>query len=174
MALAAQADAVVLVILPRRRLPGLTVRQPWAWAVTYGGMDVLSRGWYTSYRGDFWLHAAARSRWDGKGAVDPLVKHAWEIKFEPGKVPGLRPGNPLLAFGAVVAIAELTDVHSWETCEMRTCSRWGKDFYWHWKLGEVWPLYDPWPTRGWLGWGFVPRAVDSGARGNLVHGRHER
>jgi hypothetical protein len=162
------------MIIPRRRLPGLTIKQPWAWAVTYGGMDVLSKTWFTYYRGDFWLHAAASTRWDSRGAVDPLVRHAWENIWEPGKVPGLRPGSPRLAMGAVVAVAELIDVHSWEVCEYRPCSRWGKDFYWHWQLGEVWPLREPWPARGWLGWGFVPRSVDSGARHNLARGRHER
>ncbi len=35
-----------------RRLPGvkaLTVHQPWAWSVIYGGKDVENRRWKTSY-----------------------------------------------------------------------------------------------------------------------------
>jgi len=42
------------------RLPAvkaLTIRQPWAWAVIYGGKDVENRRRRTSYRGPLLIHA---------------------------------------------------------------------------------------------------------------------
>jgi hypothetical protein len=35
----------------------VTIRQPWAWAIVYGGKDVENRRWRTSYRGPLLIHA---------------------------------------------------------------------------------------------------------------------
>lgn len=35
----------------------LTFRQPWAWAVVYGGKPIDNRVWNTNFRGEFLIHA---------------------------------------------------------------------------------------------------------------------
>ncbi len=40
-------------------LPALTLRQPWAWAVIYGGKDIENRDKRTSITGRFVVHAAS-------------------------------------------------------------------------------------------------------------------
>lgn len=41
-----------------RALPCLTVRQPWAWAIIFGGKDIENRTWHTNVRGRVLIHAA--------------------------------------------------------------------------------------------------------------------
>ncbi len=36
----------------------LSIRQPWAWAIIYGGKDVENRTWKTNFRGRFLVHAS--------------------------------------------------------------------------------------------------------------------
>jgi hypothetical protein len=154
-----------------RRLPGLTVRQPYAWAALHGGMDVLNMTWYTYRRDQFWLHAGDRARVNVKGLTDPLVLETWGEHFVPGYVPQLRARSPLLVSGAIVALAEVTGCHDPRECGggpwATRCSPWGKPNYWHWELGRVQELAEPVGCRGWLVWGRVPRSVSVQARENL-------
>jgi hypothetical protein len=154
---------------PGRRLPGLTVRQPYAWAVMHGGMDVLNMTWYTSRRDQFWLHAAARTRVSGQGLIDPMVMAAWDLAFDPERVPSLRAGSPLLVCGAIVALAGVTGCHAAADCSAagEMCSPWARAGYWHWELGSVQELADPVGCRGWLVWGWVPRSVSQQASAGL-------
>jgi hypothetical protein len=36
----------------------LSVRQPWAWALIFGGKDIENRSWSTKYRGPIVIHAS--------------------------------------------------------------------------------------------------------------------
>lgn len=36
----------------------LSIKQPWAWAILYGGKDVENRTWSTKFRGRFLIHAS--------------------------------------------------------------------------------------------------------------------
>src|ERR1051326_1498970 len=40
----------------------LSVRQPWAWLIIYGGKDIENRDWPTSHRGPTLIHAG--KQWD--------------------------------------------------------------------------------------------------------------
>lgn len=39
-------------------MKALSIRQPWAWLIVYGGKDVENRSWHTKFRGRFLVHAA--------------------------------------------------------------------------------------------------------------------
>lgn len=39
-------------------MKALTVRQPWAWLLIYGGKDIENRDWWCGYRGPLAIHAA--------------------------------------------------------------------------------------------------------------------
>ena len=41
-------------------MKALSVRQPFAWAIIYGGKDVENRSWATRYRGPVLVHAGMR------------------------------------------------------------------------------------------------------------------
>lgn len=40
-------------------MKALSIRQPWAWLIVHGGKDIENRSWATSFRGIFFVHAAA-------------------------------------------------------------------------------------------------------------------
>lgn len=39
-------------------MKALSIRQPWAWLIIYGGKDIENRSWHTKHRGRFLVHAA--------------------------------------------------------------------------------------------------------------------
>ena len=39
-------------------MKALSIRQPWAWQIIYGGKDLENRTWHTKFRGRFLVHAA--------------------------------------------------------------------------------------------------------------------
>ncbi len=39
-------------------MKALSIRQPWAWQIIYGGKDIENRTWHTKFRGRFLVHAA--------------------------------------------------------------------------------------------------------------------
>lgn len=53
----------------------LTVRQPWAWAIAYGGKDVENRTTLWRYRG--WVLTHAGAGWSDRGEHDPRIIRAW-------------------------------------------------------------------------------------------------
>jgi ASCH domain len=69
----------------------LTIRQPWAWAVIYGGKDVENRRWRTAYRGLLLIHAGKNADPDPEAnprllwtMADPEAfaqpRQAWEAR----------------------------------------------------------------------------------------------
>lgn len=46
-------------------MKSLSIRQPWAWAIIYGGKEVENRTWPTKFRGRFLVHAS--KSFDQKG-----------------------------------------------------------------------------------------------------------
>ncbi len=92
------------------RVPCLSVRQPWVWAIFEFGKDVENRDWPTRHRGGVLIHAA-RS----------CTKDEW---FEAARFIG-RPGNeglvpPLdqLQRGGIVGAVDIVD------CVTASTSRW--------------------------------------------------
>ncbi len=47
------------------KLPALSLRQPWAWAIFHSDKTIENRTWGTSYRGRIRIHAA--KTWDDDG-----------------------------------------------------------------------------------------------------------
>jgi len=46
-------------------MKALTIRQPWAWAITHGYKKFENRTWQTSYRGPLLIHAGRRFDQEG-------------------------------------------------------------------------------------------------------------
>lgn len=40
------------------KIPTISIRQPWAWAIVYARKDVENRDWPTNVRGPIYIHAA--------------------------------------------------------------------------------------------------------------------
>lgn len=126
------------------RMKALTIHQPWAWAIAAGHKPVENRTWTTTYRGQLAIHAG--KTWDPDGD-DFIPRYVLPPKWwkEPGTLPR----------GAIVAVAELVDVHQAAVVEP-CCLDWGQvpDGYnplYHWRLANVRALAEPVPCRGALG-----------------------
>lgn len=102
----------------------LTIRQPWAAAITYADKRVENRVWPTSYRGPVLIHAGKTlDRHHG-----PMVAAV---------VRGLQ-----LDLGAVLAVARITGCHE----DDGECTPWSARGQFHHVLDEVTalPLSIPW------------------------------
>jgi len=80
----------------------LTVRQPWAWGIIYGGKDVENRTWPTRFRGRVWIHAAATMTRDE--AKDAL---AFIYGFDPDLC--MRMTHVDIVLGAIIGSVEIVD-----------------------------------------------------------------
>lgn len=120
----------------------LTLRQPWASAITELGKDVENRKWTTPYRGVLAIHAGKSIDPDGHAVGDAL-----------------RASVPR---GCVVAVARLSDVVRDSTSEWA----W-KDCY-HWVLSDVCPLAVPVPCIGRQSLFKLPEDVERDVRSALV------
>lgn len=84
-------------------LRGLTIRQPWAWAVIYGGKDVENRRWRTAHRGPLLIHA-------GQDA-DPDPEASAKLLWTMGDPEAF--GQPRAAWqarGAIIDVVFLDDI----------------------------------------------------------------
>ena len=43
-----------------QKMPALSIRQPWAWAILHAGKDIENRSWRTAFRGEVLIHAGLR------------------------------------------------------------------------------------------------------------------
>jgi ASCH domain len=108
----------------------LTIKQPWAWAITHAGKDIENRSWTTDYRGALLIHA-------GKGwAADHAAPFARAGKPAPGKhdVPK----------GAIIGIVDLVDI------VQDSDSPWTATASFHWIMADPFPI-TPLPCPGKLG-----------------------
>lgn len=91
----------------------LTLRQPWAWLVVFGGKDVENRSWTTDYRGPILIHAGKEmTRREYRAAHEYALRHDIEI-----------PGAEALDFGGIVGIADLVDIVSPQSIDPKTQAR---------------------------------------------------
>jgi hypothetical protein len=99
----------------------LTVRQPWAWAIVYGGKDVENRVRSLGpYRGPVAIHAGLG--WSWQGAEDWEVRRAvrslqvgWPA--DDGEVwagDTIESDDPEFVAGAVIGVVDLVDQHNHE------------------------------------------------------------
>ena len=146
---------------------GLSVRQPWAWAICHG-KDVENRSRATRQRGLIAIHASQSAPFQSD-LEDPRIVDLVEAN-------GFRLDDPPSAQGAVVAVADLTGCHADWTCVKRGigafagCMKWGTnagDGQHHWLLANVRPLPEPVPCRGALGLWHLPDDVEKAVRAQL-------
>ncbi|MFF8414905.1 ASCH domain-containing protein [Streptomyces omiyaensis] len=114
----------------------LTIRQPWAAAITYADKRVENRTWPTSYRGPVLIHAGRTLDARHGPMVASVVK-------------GLQ-----LELGAVLAVARITECHP----DDGECTPWSMKGMHHFVLDEVTALPLPIPHRGAQGL-WTPPAV---------------
>ncbi|MCW2898780.1 MAG: hypothetical protein JWO67_1045 [Streptosporangiaceae bacterium] len=127
-------------------LLAISVRQPEAWSIArgiaLGGQDVMNRSWTSEPRGPIAVHASVK--WDTAYARHPGLWGAWR-RANRATIP-LRPDAPGIHRGAVIAVADLTDI-----CTARNdcnCGPWSAAGLNHWQLDNVQPLSEPIPCRG--------------------------
>ncbi len=173
---------------PRR---ALSVQQPFAWAIAYGGKDVENRSWPVSFRGVLAIHASLglaepgffpTHTPGGVAAARALQALGGRCNFWNPRhyVPSIlrKPPHPGLALGAVIALAEVTGCHDAADCggedwqdgrrlPWRCCSPWGQQRQWHWQIANPRPLAAPVPCRGALGLWRLPEEVEKAVREQL-------
>jgi len=159
---------------------GLTVRQPWAWAIIYGGKDVENRSRSLGpYRGPVAIHAGLAPFEQHNMASRALRSaHGSEVSAE-------------ILFGAIIGVVDLVDVHLDGDCwdrdmrrlarlyrehpdefaalpddgaggligKVRFCSPWAMDGHHHLVLANPRPLAVSIPYRGRLGLWTLPDEV---------------
>ncbi len=122
------------------KLPVLSIRQPWAWAILHAGKDIENRCWPTRFRGRFLIHAAK-----GCTRAEYIDACAFMAGFCGGvDVPPLETLNK----GGIVGVAKLVG------CVDDSDSDWfvGE---WGFQLAEVQPL-EFMPVKGALGFFRLP------------------
>lgn len=82
-------------------MKAISIRQPWAWCIVYGGKHLENRTWRTSYRGPILIHAA-------KGMTRAEYRHVEQFMADILT----RPLPPMeeLERGGIIGSALLTDV----------------------------------------------------------------
>jgi hypothetical protein len=137
---------------------GLTIKQPWAFAIAEGFKAVENRSRRTTYRGALLIHAGravddavsiVRYSRDAAIRLDELGGRLnyWDAgEYLPSRIVPAPPTS--LALSAVIATAELVGCHqAVDGC----CAPWGFPDCWHWELANVQPLTGAVPKTGALG-----------------------
>ncbi|MCX5285963.1 ASCH domain-containing protein [Streptomyces sp. NBC_00198] len=136
---------------------GLTIRQPWAFAIAEGFKTIENRTRRTNYRGSLLIHAGRDfedsvpivhySR-DAATRLDELGGRSnfWDARAHlPSRI--VPPPPTSLALSAVIATARLDGCHeAADGC----CAPWGFADRWHWELANVQPLQTAVPRNGAL------------------------
>lgn len=134
-------------------MKALTVRNPWAWAIIYGGKDVENRSVRTNHIGPVAIHTAKAV--DTEGMYSYLVQASIDEVNTTPVVPGeIIPRADLEQLGNVVGTVDISPVHHADHCGAQggsLCSPWAQAGMWHWPLSNPRPLPDPVPARGALG-----------------------
>lgn len=119
----------------------ISLKQPWAWAVSIGRKRVENRSWSTHYRGTIYIHASTKVDADAVQRLTREFRLTAPEKF---------------VHGAVVAVAELVDVVT-----KSGSGRFGKWFFgpYGFVLSNIRPLAQPVRTTGKLGLSRAPRSL---------------
>jgi hypothetical protein len=165
------------------RLRALTVQQPFAWAIAYGGKNVENRIRQMHYRGPLAIHAGLGMH-EGHLPAQTPEGHAAAVALDAiggrgncwnprHRIPSALspPPHPGLALGAVIALAEVTGCHWWEDCwrpgSGRLCSSWAMFDQYHIEISNVRVLPEPVPAKGMLGLWKVPEDTERAVRAQL-------
>lgn len=150
------------------RMRGLTLWQPWAWAVGCGLKRVENRSWPppASMLGQtIAIHAG--KRWDAASAerlADGLVD-----MFDGSEELPSMPSRETAVFGAVIATARIADVVRSDRDVAADQRRWFFGPY-GWLLDSVVPVVDPVSCRGYQGLWALPHDVERDVRACLRNG----
>ncbi len=154
----------MITTCPAEAMRALSIQQPWAWAIAHGKKPVENRSWPVTYRGLLAIHASKKPDEDAMALIasrdrnSPLVKAvAWHTRLWT---------PPEYAYGAVVALVEVTGCHHSQDRKCfsaRTggmCSPWAVHGQFHIELAGVRPLSEPVPCRGALKLWPLPEEVE--------------
>lgn len=130
-------------------MKALSIRQPWAWMILYGGKDIENRDWPTRFRGRVLIHAS-------KGMTRAEWEDAWDFVHGSGVFPEAavtRAVNEKLTFnniprGGIIGSVEIVD------CVTHSDSRWFTGIYGFMLRNPV--VLPVQPCRGALGFFDVP------------------
>lgn len=105
-------------------MKALTLLQPWAWAIIYGGKDVENRSWTTRYRGTLAIHTSKR-----------MTAAAYHAAAQFCALRGLTlPPQTALTFGAIIGTVDLVDCLPDDPAR-----RWGMPGQMHWIVANPRP-----------------------------------
>ncbi|MCF5224197.1 ASCH domain-containing protein [Pseudomonas syringae] len=85
-------------------MKALSIRQPWAWLIIYGGKDIENRTWNTKFRGRFLVHASAGCTKKQWAEAVSFALQAGVVKH-PADVPPINE----LELGCIIGSVELVD-----------------------------------------------------------------
>jgi hypothetical protein len=157
--------AIVLETLDTIR--GLSIRQPWLWAIMHG-KPVENRRKLTLPKSRLaWLHASRYDAWDPAGEFSDLVQATWQQVHGTALVRG----QAIMPFGAIVGLMESGGYHHAADCVgtdsangrrvTRLCTPWAARGQFHNEVARVYPLPEPVPCGGMLGlWPLPPAALE--------------
>lgn len=146
----------------------LTVHQPWATALIWGGKDVENRPRRTLYRGRLLIHAGLHHPdWGDHLEVQALSgrKFGWlDTRRHPAAEleRARRWTEHTGALGVILGSVEITGCH--EAAEEGCCTPWGRYDAWHWIAANPQALPKPVPCRGMLGLWRLPDDVEQAIR----------
>lgn len=142
-------------------MKALTVRQPFATLIARGHKTVENRGWYTSFRGPFLVHA---SKTLTRREFSRAVHYLWD--YVPGGQELVEELGPFeqMQRGCIVGVADLVGCRR-SPDDPRQCARFETSGGYALMLGAAAEL-PPVPCKGTLGfWDVPPEAVaDTGLR----------
>lgn len=135
---------------------GLSVKQPYAWAIASGAKAIENRTWTTRYRGTLLIHASVGRDFHEQLGESPLLFFAqYGVAY---------PSGDELCFGAIVATATLADVVPLEQAQREHASPWVVG-PWCWVLRDVRRLSEPVACRGFASlWNPPPDVLKAVAR----------
>jgi hypothetical protein len=128
------------------RLPCLSIRQPWAWAILNVGKDIENRSWPTKFRGRFLIHAAKGCAADEFIGARQFIIGAIDGRYRNKGI--WMPSWREMERGGVVGVAEICG------CLSESPSKWFMGEY-GFVLRNVKPL-PFYPCRGSLGFFTLP------------------
>jgi hypothetical protein len=160
------------ITVPVPEIRALTVRQPYAGAIAFGGKTPENRPMRSRYTGLVAIHAGMTVDWDAAG---PAWTAARVTPYRRGLKRAAWTG--VLDLGAVIAVATMTGCHNADECMFPEwslppggqtgCSPWAVRGAWHWELTGVHPLAEPVSCRGMLGLWRLPEDAEKAVRAQL-------
>lgn len=104
---------------------GLSIRQPWTWAILNAGKDIENRTWSTDYRGPLIIHSS-------KTFIKEEYYKAADFIYQISKITVPEPED--LDFGGVVGVCDLTNIIASDFTENSWKSPWKESFSFGWQL----------------------------------------